>query len=117
MNKQFANQFTHDWLEAWNHQDLEKILSFYHKDCEFSSPLISEVLKTPISELKGTEQLRDYWQRALKLVPNLSFELISILVGVNSLIITYYGAHDTSSADVFYFNADNKVIKSSSYYE
>ena len=117
MNKEFAQKFAHNWIDAWNHQNLDKILEFYADGCEFSSPLIEEVLKKPIGELKGLADIRDYWGQALKLVPNLSFELIAVLSGINSLIITYYGAHDTLSADVFYFDANNKVVKSSAYYE
>lgn len=117
MNKEFAMQFAHEWIDAWNHQDLDKVLSFYAEECELSSPLIAEILKKPIGELKGIGAIRDYWAQALKLVPNLSFELIAVLAGVNSLIITYYGAHDTHSAEVFYFDDNKKVIRSSAYYE
>lgn len=117
MNKEFAQKFAHSWIDAWNHQNLDKVLEFYTEDCEFSSPLIEEVLKKPIGELKGVTNIRDYWAQALKLVPNLSFELVTVLSGINSLIITYYGAHDTLSADVFYFNEQNKVVRSSAYYE
>ncbi|TXI91528.1 MAG: nuclear transport factor 2 family protein [Neisseriales bacterium] len=117
MNKEFAQKFADSWIDAWNHQNLDKILEFYAEGCEFSSPLIEKVLHKPIGELEGLAAIRNYWAEALKLVPNLSFELVAVLSGINSLIITYYGAHDTLSADVFYFDANNKVIKSSAYYE
>lgn len=115
MNQILARQFASEWIQAWNQHDLAKICAFYAEGCELSSPFIPEVIKRPITEIKGLSNIRRYWEKAFAAMPNISFELVSVMAGVDSIVITFYGVYNALSGNVFYFDKDNKIIKSSAF--
>ncbi|MHB8247811.1 MAG: nuclear transport factor 2 family protein [Acidithiobacillus sp.] len=115
LDKAFADHFTADWIDSWNKHDLDRILSHYTDDFEMSSPVIIKVAGEASGTLKGKEKVGVYWAKALELVPNLHFELITTLVGVNSITLYYKGARGLS-AEVFHFNANGKVSKAYAHY-
>jgi hypothetical protein len=115
IDKVFAEHFATDWIASWNAHDLDRILSHYTDDFEMSSPVIVKVAGEPSGTLKGKEAVGSYWAKALQLVPNLHFELVTTLVGVNSITLYYNGVRG-SSAEVFHFNQDGKVTRAYAHY-
>ena len=115
IDKMFAEHFAADWIDSWNQHDLVRILSHYTDDFEMSSPAIIKVAGEPSGTLKGKEAVGSYWAKGLQLVPNLHFELVTTLVGVNSITLYYNGVRG-SSAEVFYFNQDGKVTRAYAHY-
>lgn len=115
IDKAFAEHFAKDWVDAWNGHDLERVLSHYTDDFEMSSPVIVKIAGEPSGTLKGKEAVRAYWAKALGLIPNLHFELITTLIGIDSVVIYYQGATGLA-AEVFSFNADGKVFKAAAHY-
>jgi ketosteroid isomerase-like protein len=89
MDAAFAQQFTADWLEAWNTRDLEKIMSHFRDDIVFSSPLALQIVDGSDGVLRGKEQLRSYWREGLRRNPELHFEIEDFYLGVTSLVIHY----------------------------
>lgn len=116
MEKSFAKIFSKEWVEAWNSHNLNKILSHYTDDFEMNSPIIKELFNEPSGKLNGKEVIKEYWSKALRLNPNLHFEILAVFTGVKSIIIHYKG-HRGLSAEIFYFNNCNLVIKSYAHYE
>ena len=57
-----------------------------------SSPVIAQGVSTSQGRLQGKQAVGAYWVKAFALYPTLKFELICILLGVNSVVIHYYGA-------------------------
>lgn len=57
-----------------------------------------------------------YWAKALKLIPDLHFELIATLAGVNSITLHYRGANNRLAAEVFHFDPAGKVVKAFAHY-
>jgi len=110
-----AIDFAHDWIEAWNAHDLERILAHYSNDFEMSSPAIAELMHEPSGTLRGKDVIRTYWARALARHPDLHFELVHTLAGASSVTIVYRG-HRGVSAEVFWFNADNVVSRAAAHY-
>ena len=115
IDKVFADHFAADWIDSWNKHDLVRILSHYTDDFEMSSPVIIKVAGESSGTLKGKEAVGSYWAIALQLVPNLYFELVTTLVGVNSITLYYKGVRGLS-AEVFHFNTDGKVTKAYAHY-
>jgi ketosteroid isomerase-like protein len=115
LDKTFAEHFATDWIESWNSHDLDRILSHYSDDFEMSSPIIIKIAEVPSGTLKGKEKVRQYWAKALKMIPDLQFELITVLIGVNSLTIYYKGTRGFS-AEVFHFNTEGRVFKAFAHY-
>ena len=116
INKEFAQHFADEWVVAWNSHDLEKILSHYTDDFEMSSPYIAQVTGEPSSILKGKKGVSAYWQKGLALNPALHFELLNILLGVDSITL-YYRSSRGNVAEVFFFNSSNQVMKAAAHYE
>jgi hypothetical protein len=116
IEKKFAEHFATAWVDAWNNHDLEQILAHYADDFEMSSPVIIQIAGEPSGTLKGKEAVGAYWARALDLIPDLHFELITTLVGVNSITLYYKGARGRLAAEVFHFGPDGKVATAFAHY-
>ena len=58
IERPFAEAFADEWIAAWNSHDLDRILSHYTPDFEFSSPLMPEVSGEPSGRLKGQDAIR-----------------------------------------------------------
>ncbi|HEY9146916.1 MAG TPA: nuclear transport factor 2 family protein [Thiobacillus sp.] len=115
LDKAFADHFAADWIDAWNTHDLDRVLSHYTDDFEMSSPVIIKVAGEPSGTLQGKAAVGSYWAKALQLIPDLHFELITTLLGVNSITLYYQGARGLS-AEVFHFNQDGKVTRAYAHY-
>jgi hypothetical protein len=115
IDKNFAEHFAHEWIDAWNSHDLGRILSHYSDGFEMASPVIIQVAGEPSGTLKGKDAVGAYWAKALTLIPGLRFELITTLIGVDSITLYYQGVRGPS-AEVFHFGPDNKVTRAYAHY-
>lgn len=116
IDKAFAEHFAADWIAAWNAHDLDGILSHYADDFEMSSPVIVQIAGETSGMLRGKVAVGAYWRKALQLIPDLHFELVSVLVGVGSITLYYKGARGRLAAEVFHFDPANKVVKAFAHY-
>ena len=112
----FAQRFAAEWIEAWNTHDLKRVLSHYAEDFEMSSPYIVQIAGEASGTLRGKAAVGAYWKKALELVPDLRFELIAVLVGVDSITLHYKGARRRLVAEVFHFGSDGKVARAFAHY-
>lgn len=116
MNKEFTHNFVLEWIKAWNARDLNKIMSHYTDDFEMSSPIIKQIMNEKSGILKGKETIKAYWEKALKMNPDIHFELLSFYSGANSVVIHYKG-HRGLSAETFFFNSEGKVKSAHAHYK
>ena len=116
MDKVFAERFAAEWIDAWNTHDLKRVLSHYADDFEMSSPYIVQIAGEPSGTLRGKAAVGAYWKKALELVPDLKFELLTVLVGVDSVTLHYKGARGRFVAEVLHFRSDGKVAKAFAHY-
>ena len=116
MNNTFAEHFSSDWIDSWNSHDLSWILSHYADDFIMTSPNIIQLADEPSGTLRGKAAVGAYWAKALQLIPDLHFELITTLVGVNSITLYYRGAQGRLAAEVFHFNQEQKVTQAFAHY-
>ena len=108
--------FASEWIEAWNARDLERVLSHYSSDIEFSSPFIVEVVGEPLGRLQGKDALQAYWTKALARLPALKFKVIDVSLGVNSIVINYEREDGRHASEWFEFGHDGKVLESAAHY-
>jgi hypothetical protein len=80
------------------------------------SPIIAQVAGEPSGTLRGKPAVGAYWKKALELFPDLHFDPISVLAGVNSVTIYYKGPRGRLAAEVFHFGADQKVVRAFAHY-
>ena len=116
MNRAFAERFAADWINSWNAHDIGRVLSHYAEDFEMSSPAIVRIAGEPTGRLRGKAAVAAYWKKALELIPDLEFELLSTLAGVSSITLCYRWAGGRLAAEVFHFGPDQKVTKAFAHY-
>ncbi|SMF94840.1 SnoaL-like domain-containing protein [Methylomagnum ishizawai] len=116
MDPDFARDFAAEWLAAWNSHDLPRILAHYADDFEMTSPMIQKLAGEASGMLRGQAAVGAYWAKALALIPDLHFEPIATLVGVDSLALHYRGAGGRLVIEVLRFGPDLKVIQASAHY-
>jgi ketosteroid isomerase-like protein len=115
ITNQFATQFAAHWIAAWNSHDLAWVLDHYADDFEMSSPYIARIAGEPSGTLRGKAAVGAYWAKALERMPDLRFELVDTLAGVDSVVLYYRGVSGMA-AEVFIFDAHGKVAKAHANY-
>ena len=117
INKAKAETFAEEWIDAWNDRDLERVLSHYADNVEFSSPFVTAIAGEPSGVLSGKDHLSNYWEKALSLVPDLRFELESVRWGVTGLVINYGRQDGSTASEWFEFGKDGLVVRSFAQYD
>jgi len=107
-----AEALARDWIDAFNRHDLDAVLAHYADDIEFTSPAVIEVLGEPSGTVRGKQALRDYFAKGLAKYPNLGFELLEVLTGVDSVSMLYRSLHRGRLAtEVMTLDAEGLVTK------
>jgi hypothetical protein len=115
IDQEFAAHFAADWIAAWNSHDLVRILTHYSDDFDMSSPVIVQIAGEPGGRLEGKAAVGAYWAKALELLPELHFELVTTLLGVDSITLYYKGARGMA-AEVFFFDREHRVVRACAHY-
>lgn len=108
----FIEEFAVEWIASWNSHDIERILAHYEEAFEFSSPVLEKVNPASGGKLIGKVDARAYWSRGLEARPDLRFETVTVLKGVQSAVIYYKGLGGKLCAEYFAFGATGKVVSS-----
>ena len=111
-----AQAFAREWVGSWNSHDLDRILSHYTNDFQMTSPFIVKLMNEPTGTIKGKENVRAYWAKALERIPDLNFNLIEVLSSVNSITIYYHAVFGMRAAEVLFFNEGGKVKHAIAHY-
>lgn len=116
MNPQFAQEFADEWIAAWNAHDLPRVLRLYRDDFVMQSPYITTIAGEASGRLRGKDAVRAYWQAALARMPELRFEPLAVLTGVDSLVLHYRSVGGKLAAEYFQFAGDGLVSNASAHY-
>jgi hypothetical protein len=108
-------EFCNDWIAAWNAHDLERILSHYRADVLLTSPFAA-IAGAPDGVLRGLPALRSYFEQALAFYPDLHFEAIATLRGVDSVALHYRSVEDRESIEVMHLDPRWRVHRVSAHY-
>ncbi len=108
----FARQFAHEWVEAWNSHDIDRILDHYDDQVVLISPVALTLLNNGTGIVQGKPALCDYFLRGLNAYPNLRFDLNDVLWGVETIVVSYTNnVRDSATAEVMQFNPAGKVCR------
>jgi len=109
---EFAKQYSNEWIDAWNSHDLERILSHYTDNFTIESPMALRLFPKSNGVIAGKNNVRNYWKLGLEKIPDLKFEIIDVLTGVNTLTIYYTNtATNRKTVEVMCFDRNKKVNK------
>ena len=116
ITEQKAEQIAREWIEAWNHHDLDAIIAHYANNVEFTSPFVVKLLGNPSGTIKRKEALRFYFGKALAAYPDLKFDLIQVLTGVDSVTVYYRSVKGMMAAEVMMLNSNGEITKVMAHY-
>jgi hypothetical protein len=102
--------FAATWVAAWNAHDLEAVLSHFHDEVVFSSPVAARRVPETGGVVRGKDELRRYWSTALEAVPDLHFTVDRVFVGVDTLVIEYRNQQGGVVDEVLVFD-DGLVVR------
>jgi ketosteroid isomerase-like protein len=116
MDKEQAQRLAEEWYAAWNGHDLERILAHYSEEVVFVSPFAVEIAGRPDGRLEGKEALRAYFGAALERFPDLSFEPIALMTGIDSLVLHYRSVQSLLAAELMIVDRDGMVTEVLAHY-
>lgn len=101
--------FANTWVQAWNQRDLEAVLSHYADDVEFQSPLVVKLLSEPTGIVRGKQDLREYFRKALAAFPgDLQIVLLGTYRGVNSRLV-HFEAKGRKAVEMMELDSSGKI--------
>lgn len=106
----------HEWIEAWNAHDLDRIMSHYADDIVLTSEIAQRRLNDPRGTVTGKEALRAYFGMGLEARPDLHFTFRRFYRGVNSLVLEYVAADGRLGAEFMVFDQDGRVCRVAAHY-
>jgi hypothetical protein len=117
MDHSAAEKIAAQWLSAWNRHDLAGILDHYAPTIVFTSPFVAKLTGDATGTLRGKEALRVYFAKGLAAYPDLKFEPLGVLAGVNSLVVYYESVGRRLSAEFMELDRDGKVCRVDAHYQ
>ncbi len=106
----FAHRFAEEWVTAWNTHDLERILAHYADDVTLLSPVALKMLNNADGAVRGKAALREYFSRGLQVYPEIHFDLIDVLWGVETIVLYYRNnVRGNKTAEVMQIGQDGRV--------
>jgi hypothetical protein len=109
MNEQQTSNLAQAWIAAWNRHDLDAIVQHYAPDVEFTSPFVPALCGEPSGTIHGCESLKAYFGKGLQAYPDLHFELIRTLTGVDSLLLYYRSVNGLLAAEMMTLNSNGRI--------
>jgi ketosteroid isomerase-like protein len=106
-----AREFADHWVQSWNAHDLDSIMTHYAPGVVLVSPVAARILNDSTGTVRGTEALRTYFKRGLELYPDLRFDPVDVMWGVNSVVIYYVNQRGTKTGEFMEFDANGKVVR------
>lgn len=115
-----AKAFAKEWVRAWNAHDVEGVLRHFAEDAEFASPFAAAMggggAGADGGVLRGKAALRAYWTRALERFPDLTFRLLDVMAGAQSVVVRYGSVLDLTAMEYFEFDDEGKVTRGAAHY-
>jgi len=116
LTEQQALIFAKDWIDSWNSHDLDRILDHYSDDFEITTPMIKTFLKIDTGTLKGKQNIKEYWSAALKVLPDMTLELVDVVISINSIALYYKTVMEKMAIEVIFFDSSGKINKAIAHY-
>ncbi len=109
MEEQQARRLASEWIAAFNSHDLDTILDHYEADVVLTSPVAAHLFDDPAGTVRGKAALRAYFAKGLAAYPDLRFELLDTLWGLNSVVLYYRNQAGTKTGEFMELGATGKV--------
>lgn len=85
MDHVYASSFVDSWVGAWSTSEVDRILSHFADDPQFTSPIAARQLADTGDVLGGKDGLRFNWHLGLDRIPDFHFTGREIFIGVDGV--------------------------------
>jgi SnoaL-like domain len=109
--------FAERWYAAWNAHDLDRILSHYHGNVIFRSPLVPVITGRDDATVLGRHDLAHYFGCALETFPDLRLEPLALMFGAGTVVLQYRSGGRLLVAEAMGLDADLRVMVATAYYD
>jgi predicted ester cyclase len=116
MTQNEAQRLAHEWTEAWNGHDLDRIMAHYEDAVELTSPVAARLLERADGKVVGKTDLRAYFRRGLEAFPDLHFQLENVLWGLSSVVLYYKNQKGTQAAEFMQVSVSGKIVRVVAHY-
>lgn len=116
LTQEQAQLLASHWVQAWNSHDMDAILSHYAENVILISPIAAKLLNNPSGIVSGKAAVREYFKKGLEAYPNLKFELIDVMWGVQSVVFYYNNQNGVKAGEVVEVDLTGKIIRVSANY-
>jgi hypothetical protein len=99
------------WVKAWNSHDMDGIMAHYDDDVVLISPVAATLLGDPAGRVTGKPALRSYFERGLAAYPNLRFDLIDVMWGLQSVVLYYTNQRGSKTGEYMEIGPNGKVSR------
>lgn len=106
-----AREFAGHWIDGWNSHNLNTIMAHYDEGVVLTSPVAQKIMNIPSGTIEGKAALQVYFAKGLDVYPDLRFELIEVMWGINSVVVHYKNQKGTKVGEFMELNPTGKVIK------
>jgi hypothetical protein len=111
LDEAHARQFADEWVRAWNAHDLDRIMAHYDDDVVLVSPVAARLLADPSGRVSGKAALRSYFQRGLEAYPQLRFELLDVMWGLDSVVLYYVNQKGSRTGEYMELTPTGRVSR------
>ena len=106
-----ARELARHWVEAWNAHDLDAIMAHYAESVVLLSPVVVRLLGIQSGTVSGKESLRSYFALGLKAYPQLRFELLDVMWGLDSVVLYYANQRGSKTGEFMELDSTGKVCR------
>jgi ketosteroid isomerase-like protein len=103
--------YTEAWIAAWNAHDLDRIMSHYAATLCFTSPVVLKRYPGSDGTIRDAKALREYFAIGLRSLPDLRFELVSVLRAVDGFSMYYINAVGGHTAEYVELDAQDHAVR------
>jgi predicted ester cyclase len=75
------------------------------------SPVAAKMLGDPSGKVAGKAALKSYFKRALEVYPNLSFQLVDVMWGLESVVLYYTNQKGSKTGEYMEIGPTGKVAR------
>jgi hypothetical protein len=111
LDEAHARTFADEWVGAWNAHDLDRIMGHYDDEVVLVSPIAAQLLADPSGRVSGKAALRSYFQRGLTAYPQLRFELLDVMWGLDSVVLYYVNQKGSRTGEYMELTPTGRVSR------
>jgi hypothetical protein len=106
-----ARKFADEWVRAWNAHDLDQIMAHYDDEVVLESPIAARLLGDPSGRVSGKSALRAYFRQGLTAYPQLRFELLDVMWGLDSVVLYYVNQKGSRTGEYMELTPTGRVSR------